>query len=251
MKVIAITNHKGGVGKTTSAINIGAALSILGNKVLLIDMDSQANLTMSLGESIETDKHIGTLLLNEVTMEESIIKRDDFDLIPSSLELAEYEGQIASKRFYHNFLARKLEEVKQYDYVIIDCPPSLGALTFNAFCAADKYLIPVQPEIFGFEGLKTIINFTKDVKSQANDRLECGGIFFTKYSKSYRRRLHHDVVAATETLFGEENIIPVSIRDNVSLAEAQAFRQSVFAYAPDSNGAKDYMELTQYLLSKN
>lgn len=251
MKIIAITNHKGGVGKTTSAINIGAALSILGYKVLLIDMDSQANLTMSVGESVGSEKNIGTLLLGEATFSETVIQRADFDLIPSCLELAEHEGQIASKRFYHNFLSRKLEEVKGYDFVIIDCPPSLGALTFNAFCAADKYLIPVQPEIFGFEGLKTIISFTKDVKEQANNRLNCGGIFFTKYSKTYRRRLHHDVVSATMTLFGEENILPVSIRDNVALAEAQATRQTVFSYAPESNGAKDYMDLTKYLLSKN
>ncbi|MDO1451836.1 ParA family protein [Rhodocytophaga aerolata] len=246
MKTFSVVNQKGGVGKTTTVLNLGAALGKKGRKVLIIDLDSQANLSRSFGIGKTIDKHIGTVLAREHQAKDVIINKG-IDIIPSSLELLKYEKLISSEETYQFILEETIKPLqKLYDYCLIDCPPSLSTLTVNALVASDFYLIPLQPEFYSYDGLRTITDFAQKL-TKLNPKLQLAGIFPTKYNPNARKRLNHDVIEHTKELF-QEKVLSVYIRDNVSLAESPLNQTDVFTYAPESNGAKDYMQLANLIV---
>ncbi len=239
-------NHKGGTGKTTSTINIGAGLAKKGLKVLLMDIDSQANLTEGLGireaevsvyDSIRESKKLPILHITE-----------NLDLVPSSIDLLGAETEIVSKIGREQIIRKLLKPVQSdYDFIIIDCPPSVGLLTVNAMVASDTILIPLQGEYFAYKGVDRLLGIVNEVRENLNDKLEIGGVFITQINPN--RILTKTIVEKlTEDL--QEKVFETKIRMNVALAEAQLQGQSIFDYAPDSNGAKDYEMLVDEILSK-
>jgi chromosome partitioning protein len=250
MKVISISNFKGGVGKSSSCLCVGFALVEKGYKVLMIDADAQSNLSLSLGLDKNTNNHFGSYVLAEKDLSSVVVKISDLlHVIPSSIKAQVYERMLAAENDYQYFLKEKLEEVKGYDFILIDTPPALNAFTYSALVASNYIFIPMQPEIFGVEGLNTIIDTVSRLQKRSNPGLRVGGIFFTKYAQSYRKRIHHDLVDDLKNSYGNL-IMNTTIRDNISIAESQAMQQSIYVYAPSSNGAKDYKKLTEELLTR-
>lgn len=246
MKTISIMNHKGGTGKTTSSINIGAGLAKKGLKVLLLDIDSQANLTEGLGiadpeesvyDSIRENKKLPILNISE-----------NLDLVPSSIDLLGAEMEIVSKIGREQILNKLLKTVRpNYDYVIIDCPPSVGLLTVNAMVASDTILLPLQGEYFAYKGVDRLLGIVQEVRENLNENLEIGGVFITQINT--QRVLTKTIIEKlTEDL--QDKVFDTKIRINVALAEAQLQGQSIFDYAPKSNGAKDYEMLVEEIISK-
>jgi chromosome partitioning protein len=246
MKTISIMNHKGGTGKTTSSINIGAGLAKKGLKVLLLDIDSQANLTEGLGkgdpelsvyDSIRENKKLPILNVTE-----------NLDLVPSSIDLLGAEMEIVSKIGREQILHKLLKPIRsEYDYIIIDCPPSVGLLTVNAMVASDTILLPLQGEYFAYKGVDRLLGIVKEVRDNLNDKLEIGGVFITQINQN--RILTKTIVEKlTEDL--QDKVFDTKIRINVALAEAQLQGQTIFDYAPDSNGAKDYEMLVEEILNR-
>ena len=246
MKTISIKNHKGGTGKTTSSINIGAGLAKKGLKVLLLDIDSQANLTEGLGvgdpeesvyDSIRENKKLPILNVSE-----------NLDLVPSSIDLLGAEMEIVSKIGREQILHKLLKPIRSdYDYIIIDCPPSVGLLTVNAMVASDTILLPLQGEYFAYKGVDRLLGIVKEVRDNLNDKLEIGGVFITQINPN--RILTKTIVEKlTEDL--QDKVFDTKIRINVALAEAQLQGQTIFDYAPDSNGAKDYEMLVDEILTR-
>jgi chromosome partitioning protein len=245
MKTIALTNQKGGVGKTTSTINIGAGLAKLGKKVLLIDLDPQANLTYSLKvHSNRVDKNIYHTLKGKVAAKDAIIKHNGFDYIPSSLELSGAELELANEPAREGLLKNVLEQIKEdeYDFVLIDCPPNLGLLTLNAFTAVEDIFIVLQSEYLALHGLSKLLDLIKIVQQRLNNRLAVGGIICTLYDS--RKNLNKEVVGHIQDYFGEK-VFSTIIRDNVALAEAPSHHKTIFEYDENSNGAKDYFALAK------
>lgn len=246
MKTISIMNHKGGTGKTTSSINIGAGLAKKGFKVLLLDIDSQANLTEGFGivdpegsvyDSIRENKKLPILNIKE-----------NLDLVPSSIDLLGAEMEIVSKIGREQILNKLLKTVRpNYDYVIIDCPPSVGLLTVNAMVASDTILLPLQGEYFAYKGVDRLLGIVQEVRENLNENLEIGGVFITQINTN--RILTKTIVEKlTEDL--QDKVFDTKIRINVALAEAQLQGQSIFDYAPESNGAKDYEMLVEEIITK-
>ncbi|MEN0007055.1 MAG: ParA family protein [Bacteroidota bacterium] len=237
--IISLLNHKGGVGKTTSAINIGAGLVELGKSVLLIDLDPQANLTLSLGIPRQPNTIYeavrGESDLHPVTVKEGL------DVVISTLDLSGAEMELINEAG-REFILRELFEPLQdtYDYIIIDCPPSLGLLTLNALTSSDYVFIPLQTEFLAMQGLAKIKQVIQKVKLRLNKKLRIGGVIATMYDN--RKILNRDVVSTIKKYFGEM-VFNTYIRDNVALAEAPAQRKDIFAYSPNSPGAKDYLSL--------
>ena len=245
-KIISLLNHKGGVGKTTSAINIGAGLVELGQKVLLIDLDPQANLTLSLG-----------IPRQKITIYESLrgeselvpyTAKEGMDIITSSLDLSGAEMELINEAGREYILQELFQPVmEEYDYIIIDCPPSLGLLTLNALTTSHYVLIPLQTEFLALQGLTKIKQVIDKVRFRLNKELEIGGVIATMYDA--RKVLNRDVVATIQKYFGEK-VFKTLIRDNVTLAEAPAQRMDIFSYAKSSNGAKDYLDLCKEILER-
>lgn len=246
MKTISIMNHKGGTGKTTSSINIGAGLAKKGLKVLLLDIDSQANLTEGLGkgdpelsvyDSIRENKKLPILNVSE-----------NLDLVPSSIDLLGAEMEIVSKIGREQILHKLLKPIRsEYDYIIIDCPPSVGLLTVNAMVASDTILLPLQGEYFAYKGVDRLLGIVNEVRDNLNDKLEIGGVFITQINPN--RILTKTIVEKlTEDL--QDKVFDTKIRINVALAEAQLQGQTIFDYAPESNGAKDYEMLVEEILNR-
>lgn len=246
MKTISIMNHKGGTGKTTSSINIGAGLAKKGLKVLLLDIDSQANLTEGLGkgdpelsvyDSIRENKKLPILNVSE-----------NLDLVPSSIDLLGAEMEIVSKIGREQILHKLLKPIRsEYDYIIIDCPPSVGLLTVNAMVASDTILLPLQGEYFAYKGVDRLLGIVNEVRDNLNDKLEIGGVFITQINPN--RILTKTIVEKlTEDL--QDKVFDTKIRINVALAEAQLQGQTIFDYAPESNGAKDYEMLVDEILKR-
>jgi len=247
--IVAITNQKGGVGKTTTVLNIGVYMAIKGRKVLLVDVDPQANLTSGIGSaSTEKKKSIYDLLINRVKVEEIIqpTRLANLDIIPSGIELAGAEVELVGAMSRENILKRALEKVSQdYDFIMIDCPPSLGLLTVNSLVASDQVVIPVQSEYYALEGLGQLINTIKLIKNNLNSNMEIGGVILTMYDN--RTNLSKDVGKEIETFFEKKlfrTIIPRSIR----LSEAPSHGLSIYEYAPHSAGGMAYEELTDEIL---
>ena len=243
-KIISLLNHKGGVGKTTSAINIGAGMVELGKRVLLIDLDPQANLSLSLG--IPRQKFtIYESLRGESELMPYTVK-DGLDVIMSTLDLSGAEMELINEAGREFILRELFEPVREeYDFIIIDCPPSLGLLTLNALTSSDYVIIPLQTEFLALQGLTKIKQVIDKVKFRLNKKLDIAGVIATMYD--HRKVLNRDVVETIRKYFGEK-VFDTMIRDNVSLAEAPAQRVDIFTYNRRSNGAKDYLALCQEIL---
>lgn len=246
-KVITIANHKGGVGKTTSAASIGMALAILGKRVLLIDLDAQQNLSFTLTQNEDPETSVYDSLVNDAPL--PVVKvRDNVDLVPASLELARAEIDMATKIAREGILKSLLvEHLEKYDYVLIDCPPSLGIVTTNALVASDELYIPLTAEALPLKGLTMLDDVVREVKKRVNPKLVLGGVFFTRYNN---RKLNKEVVNMIDKRYGDK-VFKTKIRENISLAEMPLSGQSIFEYDPKSNGAVDYITLAEEIIERN
>jgi chromosome partitioning protein len=245
-QIISLLNHKGGVGKTTSTINIGAAMVELGQRVLLVDLDPQANLTLSLGVPRQP------VTIYEAIRGESDLQpytvRPGLDVIMSTLDLSSAEMELINEAGREYILREVFDTViDDYDYILIDCPPSLGLLTLNALTASQYVLIPLQTEFLALQGLAKIKQVIQKVKLRLNRELQIAGVIATMYDA--RKVLNRDVVETIRKYFGPQ-VFDTYIRDNVSLAEAPAKRQDIFAYSPKSAGAEDYLNLAQEIRTR-
>ena len=240
-KVIAISNHKGGVGKTTSTINIGAGLNTLGKRILLLDLDPQANLSQSLGITSPERTIYGAL--RGLHGLEPISILPGLDVIPSTLDLSGAEIELSGEAGREFILKDLLEPVRgKYDYILIDSPPSLGLLTINAFTASDLVFIPLQAQYLALQGLAKLVEVIDKIKRRLNPGLSIGGVFVTQYDS--RKVLNRDVVEAIRAHFPKE-LFSTYIRDNIALAEAPAQGMDIFRYSQKSNGAEDYLALSR------
>lgn len=246
-KVISISNHKGGVGKTTSAINIGAGLNLLKKKVLLIDLDPQANLTQSLGLTNEAINIYGALRGEYKLQPIEIFK--GLDVIPSTLDLSGAEVELSSEPGREYILKELIEPLRaSYDFIIIDSPPSLGLLTINSFTASDEILIPLQAQYLALQGLAKLVEVVDKIKQRLNKGLKVGGVFITQYDS--RKVLNRDVVDTIQAHFKDE-VFKTKIRDNIALAEAPSQGLDIFRYSSKSNGAEDYLALSKEVLKRS
>jgi len=244
--VIAITNHKGGVGKTTSAINIGAGLCKLKKKVLLIDLDPQANLSQSLGIRDYSYTIYGAIKGDHPIYPLLVVK--GLDVVPSTLDLSGAEIELSSTIGREYILRELLEPIKNnYDYVIIDSPPSLGLLTVNALTSADEILIPLQAQYLALQGLTKLMEIVEKIQRHLNKSLQVGGVFITQYDS--RKILNRNVVEAIQEHF-KSRVFKTKIRDNVALAEAPTKGQDIFRYNAHSYGAVDYLALCREILKR-
>lgn len=244
--IISLLNHKGGVGKTTSAINIGAGLVELGKKVLLIDLDPQANLTLSLGIPRQSNT-IYEAMRGESELTPVTVK-DGLDVVTSVLDLSGAEMELINEAGREFILRELFDPIRsQYDFVIIDCPPSLGLLTLNALTSSDFVYIPLQTEFLAMQGLAKIKQVIQKVKLRLNKKLRIGGVIATMYDS--RKILNRDVVETIKKYFGKM-VFETLIRDNVALAEAPAQRKDIFEYSPSSPGASDYLALCKEILER-
>ena len=248
MRIIAFTNQKGGVGKTTSVVNIGAGLARSGKKVLLIDLDPQANLTASLGFDVEAlEETIYDLLLGKASVDSITLPKNDFFILPSSLDLSGAEIALASVVGRETILKRSLAKTKGYDYILIDCPPSLGLLTLNAFTTAQEIIIPVQTEFLSLRGMRKLLETIEVVRERLNDNLSITGIIATLYDG--RKSLHKEAIGKLQEHFGEK-MFKTFVRDTVALAESQSFGEPIFNYKSNSYAAEDYTALCTEILTR-
>lgn len=250
-KIIAIANQKGGVGKTTTAVNLAAALAILEKKILLIDADPQANATSAVGIDVKKQK-IGTyqLLEHTATADEVILPTDteNLDLIPSHIDLVGTEIELVDKKNREFMLKKALENAhKKYDYVIIDCAPSLGLITLNALTAAHSLIIPIQCEYFALEGLGKLLNTIKSVQKIHNKNLDIEGLLLTMFDS--RLRLSNQVVEEVQKHFGKM-VFKTIIQRNIRLSEAPSFGENIIDYDATSRGAKNYLSLANEIIKK-
>ncbi len=245
-KVIAVANHKGGVGKTTSVACIGAGLARHGKRTLLIDLDAQQNLTFSLMGDKETESSVYDSLTTGTPLPVVEI-RENLDLVPSSLELARAETDLSSKLMREAQLKNRIAEIAgDYDYIFLDCPPSLGIITTNALVAATELYIPLTAEALPLKGLTMLDEVVEEIRQAINPRLELGGVFITRYNN---RKLNKDVVEAISSRYGSK-VFSTKIRENIALAEMPVTGMSIYEYDPNSNGATDYEALTEEILSR-
>jgi len=249
VKKIAVINQKGGVGKTTSVINIGAGLVRLGRRVLALDLDPQSHLTLSLGLRDEIPGGgLFSLMNGKSDFSEAVVEAGGMGLVPSTADLSGLEVELAGRPGRENVLRDTLAGVDDYDFLLMDCPPTLGLLSLNALVAADEVYIPLQAEFLALQGLGRLLQSVRKVKERLNERLEVGGVFATRFDK--RRGLNNEVLATLFEYFGER-LLRTAIRDNIALAEAPSYGLSIFDYKPVSHGAEDYMKLCREILKRS
>ena len=251
-KIISVVNQKGGVGKTTTTVNLSACLEKQGKKVLLIDMDPQGNATSGLGiDTEELESTVYQVIIGEQSMEESIVKTEfgELYLSPSDIQLAGAEIELVSMKKREYMLKNALSGIKnQYDYILIDCPPSLNLMTINALVASDSVLIPVQCEYYALEGLSRLMQTVKSIKKQLNAELDIEGILLTMYDS----RTNLSMMVADEVKkFFPSKVYHTVIPRNVRLSEAPSYGQPIIAYDPYSRGSESYTELAKEVIKNN
>lgn len=251
MRSIAFINQKGGVGKTTSTANVGACLAAFGKKVLLIDLDPQANLSIHLGVDVNgKDLSIYQIICGKKKVDEVLTKTavKGLELIPSAIDLASAEIELVNTVGRETIVKFYLDEVlSRYDYVLIDCPPSLGLLTLNALTVANEIFIPLQTEFFALQGVSKLIQTFDIIKKRLNSSLEITGIIPCMYDS--RTKLGNAVLEKIKEYF-EDKVFTTSIRKNVRLSESPSHGMPITTYAPDSHGAKDYEELAREVVAQ-
>ena len=245
-KIIAIANQKGGVGKTTTSVNLGACLAYIGKRVLLVDVDPQGNATSGVGiEKADVEHCIYDILVDDVNIKEVIkpSEVENLDIIPSTIQLAGAEIELVPTISREVRLKRALEAVKHhYDYIVIDCPPSLGLLTINALTASDTVLIPVQCEYYALEGLSQLLNTVRLVQKHLNTELMIEGVLLTMLDA--RTNLGIQVIDEVKKYF-QDKVYQTIIPRNVRLSEAPSHGQPIIIYDPRSRGAEVYLELAK------
>lgn len=251
-KILAITNQKGGVGKTSTAINLASALASYGKKILLVDIDPQGNTTSGLGiEKHQLNRCIYDVLMNNVPIEDVLIETgvENLSLIPSALRLAGAEIELVAAISRENRLRTALDSVcNNYDYVFIDCPPSLGLLTINGLTASSGVLIPIQCEYYALEGLSQLLDVIKLIKERLNSTLNIEGVLLTMYDA--RVRLSEQVAQEVKNYFGEK-VYSAIIPRNVKISESPSFGKPVILYDPHSRGAQAYLELAKEVIQND
>lgn len=250
-KILAIINQKGGVGKSTTAVNLAAALGAAGKEVLLVDLDPQGNATSGYGiDKRDINQCVYNVLLGETPVEEVILAEvgKGVDVLPSTISLAGAEVELVNEMARENRLKNALGSLRgRYDYILVDCPPSLGLLTINALVAADKLLIPIQCEFYALEGVTKLLDSMKRVKSVLNPSLDIYGIVLTMYDA--RTNLSKQVVDEVRSFFGDtvfETVIPRTVK----LSEAPSYGQPILEYAPENKGTEAYNELAQEVIKR-
>ena len=251
-KIIAIANQKGGVGKTTTSVNLAASLGVLEKKVLLIDADPQANATSGIGIDVDSVE-LGTyqLLEHSNSAKEAVMETGtpNLDIIPAHIDLVAIEIELVDKPSREYMLKNALEDIKNdYDYIIIDCAPSLGLLTLNALTAANAVIIPIQCEYFALEGLGKLLNTIKSVQKIHNPELDIEGLLLTMYDS--RLRLSNQVVEEVQKHFNDM-VFKTIIQRNVRLSEAPSYGESIIDYDAASKGATNYLSLAKEIIDKN
>ncbi len=251
-KIIAIANQKGGVGKTTTTVNLAASLGVLEKKILLIDADPQANATSGLGIDVETvEKGTYQVFLHEVSIKDTIQKTGspNVDIVPAHIDLVATEIELVDFEDREYMLRESVKDIKDdYDYILIDCAPSLGLITLNALTAADSVIIPIQCEYYALEGLGKLLNTIKSVQKVHNPDLEIEGMLLTMYDS--RLRLSNQVVNEVKKHF-QNMVFKTIIQRNIRLGEAPSYGESIIAYDATSKGAVNYLNLAHEILKKN
>ncbi len=251
-KIIAIANQKGGVGKTTTSVNLAASLGVLEKKVLLIDADPQANATSGLGLDVESiEKGTYQILEHTIKAQDAILETSspNVHIIPAHIDLVAIEIELVDKDEREYMLKKAIESLKsQYEYILIDCAPSLGLLTLNALTAADSVMIPIQCEYFALEGLGKLLNTVKSVQKVHNENLDIEGLLLTMYDS--RLRLSNQVVEEVQKHFNEM-VFKTIIQRNIRLSEAPSYGESIINYDASSKGASNYLSLAHEIIKKN
>ncbi|MEE9332374.1 MAG: ParA family protein [Methylophilaceae bacterium] len=251
MKTLAITNQKGGVGKTTTSVNLAASLAARGKKVLLVDLDPQGNASTGSGiDKTRLKNSIYHVLIGEKTMGDVIVKSEKggFDIAPSNRELAGAEVELVNEIARETRLKQAISTISGYDYILLDCPPSLNFVTVNALTAADTVMIPMQCEYYALEGLSDLVNTIKKVRAHLNAKLEIEGLLRTMFDT--RNMLAQQVSAQLESHFGDK-VYKTVIPRNIRLAEAPSYGLPALVYDKTSKGAVAYLDLAKEIISKN
>tara|TARA_B110000196_G_scaffold29322_1_gene22080 strand:+ start:1010 stop:1891 length:882 start_codon:yes stop_codon:yes gene_type:complete len=258
-RIISILNQKGGVGKTTTTVNLAAALAACGNKVLVIDLDPQTHLGLHFGVESASASVYDLLMEDDVSVQDALLfARENIDLVTSEVDLAAAESELASKTDRHDLLSRKLEPIADaYEYILIDCPPSLGLLTINALAASKELIVPMQTHFLALQGVSRLFETVQMLVSGLNPELQVSGIVLCMHEKN--TKLAREVVDDLQEFFDSSRdsdvpwrdciILDPPIRRNVKLAEAPSFGQTIFDYEPDCAGAKDYRQLAQSVVA--
>lgn len=250
-RIIAIANQKGGVGKTTTAINLSASLASMDKKVLALDMDPQGNMTSGLGvDKEEITKSVYNLIIGDAKVEECIYKNvlENIDILPSNIDLSAAEIELIGVENKEYILKSEIEKVKEeYDFIVIDCPPALSMLTINAMTTADSIIVPIQCEYYALEGLSQLIHTIELVQERLNPDLEIEGVVFTMYDA--RTNLSLQVVENVKDNLNQ-NIYKTIIPRNIRLAEAPSYGMPINLYDPKSTGAESYMMLAEEVIHK-
>lgn len=248
MRIIAVLNQKGGVGKTSTSVNLGAGLARQGQRVLLLDLDPQAHLTYSLGiMAHELPRTMGAVLMQDCVLPDVTVETGGVDVVPASVSLAGTEVDLAGVVGRETRLKTALAGIDEYDFTIMDCPPNLGLLTLNAMVAASELLVPVQPEFLALQSLGKLMETVKAIQNGWNPSLKLTGVVMTRYHR--HKRLNRETRHSIKEYFGDA-LLDTTIRDNISLAEAPSFGKDIFTYKPRSNGADDYRNLALELLRR-
>jgi chromosome partitioning protein len=258
-RIISILNQKGGVGKTTTTVNLAAALAACGNKVLVIDLDPQTHLGLHFGVESASASVYDLLMEDDVSVQDALLfARENIDLVTSEVDLAAAESELASKTDRHDLLSRKLEPIAEaYEYILIDCPPSLGLLTINALAASKELIVPMQTHFLALQGVSRLFETVQMLVGGLNPELQVSGIVLCMHEKN--TKLAREVVDDLQEFFDSSRdsdvpwrnciILDPPIRRNVKLAEAPSFGQTIFDYEPNCAGAKDYRQLAQSVVA--
>ncbi|MBF0539798.1 MAG: ParA family protein [Nitrospirae bacterium] len=248
-RIIAIVNQKGGVSKTTTAVNVGAGLLSLNRKVLIVDLDPQSHCSYSLGVPVHEIKNtVYEMLKNKVNINNVIFSRGELKVIPSSLDMSAADLEFSNIPGREFLLKEALLTLSEpFDYILLDCPPSLSLITLNALTSATDIYIPLQTEVLALQGFNKLLETIELVKQRLNNNLLITGIVCTRYSAN--KKLNNEVIKSVIEQFGDI-VFKTYIRENIPIAEAPSYGKTIFEYKPDSNGAKDYLNLCKEIITR-